>query len=146
MIDWDRRFIDQAYHVSLWSKDRSTKVGAVIARDKHIISSGYNGPPRGVDDEDPYYHDREGDKYHWFEHAERNAIYQAAKLGVSAEGATLYSTHPPCADCARGIVQSGITRVVSIPADPRLEEAWGHSLGVGREIFSRCGVEYGEIV
>ena len=114
---WDRRFLDLADFIAEWSKDDSTKVGCVITtKDRRIISTGYNGIPRLLsDDKDkfPERWDRERDKYLFFEHAERNAIYNAAALGVKlASGTTLYTSLAPCMDCVRGIIQSGIQRVV----------------------------------
>ena len=98
-----------AHETASWSKDDSSKVGCVIVNiDGIVVSMGYNGMPRGVDDtqQDRYVRPN---KYLWFEHAERNAIYQS--IGA-VKGCTLYVTHVPCADCARGIVQTGITTVV----------------------------------
>lgn len=98
-----------AEHVSAWSKDRSTKLGAVIVDDqKRIVSIGYNGFPRGVDDDIDERHERP-QKYLWTEHAERNAIYNARE---PLKGTTLYVPWNPCVDCARAIIQVGIERVV----------------------------------
>lgn len=95
------------------SKDPSTQVGAIIVGpNKEQRSGGYNGLPRGVDDSQPERWTRP-DKLAWCEHAERNAIFNAARIGVSCDGCTLYvSSLPPCADCARAIIQSGIVEVV----------------------------------
>jgi dCMP deaminase len=112
---WDERFLDLAFHIAQWSKDSSTKVGCVVVSpDRRIISTGYNGLPRGVDDDVQTYpgrHERP-EKYAWYEHAERNAIYNAAALGVPVRDCTLYSTLQPCSDCARGIIQSGVAALV----------------------------------
>jgi len=112
MDKWDKRFTDLAIHVSGWSKDRSTKVGCVIVGPHHEVRSlGYNGFPRGVDDDSDERHERPA-KYLWTEHAERNAIYNAARCGIALEGCVLYVPWHPCTGCARAIVQSGITEVV----------------------------------
>ncbi len=113
---WDRRFLDLAEMIASWSKDDSTKVGCVITTpDRRIISTGYNGIPRHLSDDKekfPERWDRNQDKYSFFEHAERNAIYNAAYAGVKLQGSTLYTSLAPCMDCVRGIIQSGIHRVV----------------------------------
>jgi dCMP deaminase len=117
---WDYRFLELAQHIAAWSKDPKTKVGCVIVNlDKQILATGYNGLPRFLQDialetgrmKAP-------EKYYWIEHAERNAIYQAAKLGVSLKGCIVYTTLFPCCDCSRGIIQSGITKVVTF------DESW----------------------
>jgi len=105
--DWNEWFLQGVYWVASKSKDPKTKIGAIIVKDKRIISTGYNGIPIGVDDGVAWRHERP-EKYKWYEHGERNAIYSAAKYGISTENATLYTNAMPCADCARGVIQSGI--------------------------------------
>lgn len=138
---WDRRFLDLAKHYAEWSKDDSTKVGCVIVgRDKVVVSSGYNGLPRGADDNKSVRISRP-EKYFWFEHAERNAIYNAARRGTALSGTTLYSTLCPCMDCARGIVQSGIKRVVTADVmDDRIQAIWREQFPRVEELFAECGV------
>jgi dCMP deaminase len=101
-----------AAEVSGWSKDRSTKCGAVVVRRRRLLSTGYNGFPPGVDDGDDRLHERPA-KYFATEHAERNAIYNAALHGVSCEGSTMfiYGLHP-CSRCARAMAAVGIKEVV----------------------------------
>lgn len=113
MSSWDRKYINLCNYIGQeWSKDRSTKVAAVIVNDRNkLVSIGYNGFPIGIDDTDEDRHKRP-DKYVWTEHAERNAIYSAAELGVSVRGCTLYCNYLPCVDCARAIIQSGIKEVI----------------------------------
>lgn len=108
--DWSEWFMKLVYLTSTKSKDPKTKIGAIIVKDKRIISTGYNGIPTGVDDLIEDRHNRPS-KYKWYEHGERNAIYSAAKHGISTDGATLYTSLLPCADCARGIIQCGIKDV-----------------------------------
>lgn len=122
---WDKRFLELAFHVSQWSRDPSTKTGAVIVSDrKRVVSMGYNGLPRGVADTDERYNDRET-KYKFISHAERNALDNAE---CSIVGATLYATHFPCVECAKSIVQRGIARVVvSSNSDESFVERWGAS-------------------
>ncbi|WP_246710353.1 deoxycytidylate deaminase [Martelella soudanensis] len=92
------------------SEDRDFKIGAVIVGPGHEVrATGYNGLPRGVGNEDATRFDRaSGEKFFWIEHAERNAIYNAARSGAALAGCTIYVNRFPCADCARAIIQSGI--------------------------------------
>lgn len=115
-MTWDDYFILMAKMAATKSKDRSTVVGAVIVDEHHnIIATGFNGFPRGIDDTNPNYHERPL-KYQITEHAERNAIYQAAAGRGGTRGCTLYLAHNPylgiCTDCARAIIQAGIKKVV----------------------------------
>lgn len=113
-LNWHRYFIDMAFLVAGKSKDRSTRVGAVIiGPDNEVRSTGYNGFPRGVDDDVNERHERPT-KYLYTEHAERNAIFNAARHGVALAGCRLYlNSEPcPCADCTRAIIQSGIKMVI----------------------------------
>lgn len=115
---WDRRFMDLALHVAQWSKDPSTKVGAVIVRpDRRIVSVGYNGFPTGVCDHEERYAER-AVKYKFVSHAERNALDNVTQ---DVTGCTLYSTLQPCSECAKSIIQKGISEVVTIIDDSRKE-------------------------
>ena len=101
---WHERFMDVAELVRTWSKDPSTKVGAVVVGpDREIRSTGYNGLVRGVDDNKPERLERPT-KYDFFEHAERNAVYNACLIGASLKGCVIYVTAMPCPDCARAII------------------------------------------
>ena len=104
---WVSRFLGMAEHVSSWSKDGSTKVGAVIAKDKRIVSLGFNGFPENTNDSMDIYEDRER-KYLRVLHAEANAILFSK---VDLRDCQLYATHFPCCQCAALIIQSGITEV-----------------------------------
>jgi len=112
---WDRRFIEMARMIASWSKDPSTKVGCVIVdpRTNTIVATGYNGLPREVHDQ-AYRMQMRPEKYEWTEHAERNAVFEAARRGVALEGMTAYLNWEPrpCSDCARGLIQAGVKRVV----------------------------------
>ena len=111
--DWDRYYLEICRVVSKRSKDPSTKVGCVIVGPAHEIrSTGYNSLPRHVRDDVPARLERP-EKYLWIEHAERNAIYNAARAGTALEGCTIYTDLMPCMDCARAIVQAGIIAVVT---------------------------------
>lgn len=97
---------------ALRSKDESAGVGAVIiGPDNEIRSTGYNGMVRGINDDAEYRHQRP-EKYKWFEHAERNAIYNAARMGIALNGCRIYATMFPCTDCTRAIIQVGIVEVI----------------------------------
>ncbi len=110
MTDWDQRFLDLAEHISQWSKDPRTKVGAVIVDGKkRVVSIGYNGFPRGVEDIPDRYNDRPT-KHLFVAHAERNALDNSP---MNVENCTLYVPLVPCSECAKSIIQRGITRVVS---------------------------------
>ena len=119
MIDWSKRFIKLAQHIATWSKDPSTKVGAVIVEPKtrHVLGMGYNGFPRGVHDLDERYADR-SIKYEMVVHAEVNAILNAVK---DVRGCVLYCTFMPCPQCAAQLIQAGIECVYACvnPADER---------------------------
>jgi dCMP deaminase len=111
-LNKDTLFMSMACLTAMASKDPSTKVGAVIVGlDDEVISLGYNGFPRKVEDLDKERYKRP-QKYYWIEHAERNAIYNAARIGVSCRGAKMYTPFYPCPDCTRGIIQSGIKEVI----------------------------------
>ena len=106
------RFLELAKHISGWSKDPSTKVGCVVVgEDREIRSTGFNGFPRGISDDNDRLTDREK-KYPLICHAEENAIMHAARIGVSLKGSTAYVTWPPCSRCARSLIQAGIKEVV----------------------------------
>lgn len=139
---WDRRFSDLCNHISQWTEDRDFKVGAVIVGpDLEIRSTGYNGFPRGVRDDAEHRYDRSsGEKFFWFEHGERNAIYNAARMGVSVDGCTLYVNRYPCSDCARGIIQAGIKRVVC-PPKPVNDGALDHSFDVSEIMLRESGIK-----
>jgi dCMP deaminase len=142
---WDARFMELAKMIATWSKDTSTKVGCVIiGPDKEIRSTGYNGFPRGVDDTIPARHERPA-KYDFTEHAERNAIYNASLYGASVKNCIMYVTFPPCADCARGIIQSGIREVIylDMPADKTQNiPGWRDKLEISFKMFDEAGVIY----
>lgn len=115
---WDERFMRLAREISTWSKDPSSKIGAVIVNeDRHILATGYNGFPRGIEDTEERLNDRE-QKYPKIVHAETNALMNALYNGVCVKGAAIYVYGlPVCPDCAKLIIQSGIKRIVLSP-DP----------------------------
>lgn len=153
-IPWDHYFIMQAMLAAAKSKDDSTWVGVVLVRDNTVIATGFNGFPRhvsetygdlsrdgiavpndrGPDDLIDERWNARPDKYRWVEHAERNAIYQAARQGFSTEGATMYmnTTGQPCADCTRAVIQAGIVEIVT----RKLEKPF---MGKGEGKHYHCG-------
>lgn len=137
MTDWDQRFMDLATHVAGWSKDPSTQVGAVIVNNKkQVLSMGYNGFPRGVEDYEHRYTDKPL-KYKFVAHAERNALDNAFS---DVEGATLYSTLYPCTECAKGIIQRGIKTVIT-SSKWYSEQAKVFDFGVSEIMFREAGVD-----
>lgn len=122
---WDMRFMRMAdLEVAQWSKDRSSKVGAVLVKDREIISTGFNGIPRGCNDDLEERHERP-EKYNWFIHAEPNAIINAARQGRSTLGCDMYLNWFPCDQCAGFIVQAGI-KTLYCDKEPDLNDPkWG---------------------
>ena len=96
--------------IAQWSKDRSSKVGCVLVKDREIITTGYNGMPRKIDDDVEERHERP-EKYHWFHHAELNAIVNAARQGKSTLECDAYINWFPCDHCAGVLVNAGIKRI-----------------------------------
>jgi len=135
---WDSRFMRVAVEFSTWSKDPSTKVGCVIANtDKRIVSQGFNGFPKGTPDDAKIYENRP-EKYRRVVHAEANAI---ALAKVDLAGCTLYTTAFPCSQCAGLIIQSDITRVVSV-FNPDYEDRWTELVLTTKELFKAAGVKF----
>lgn len=119
---WDRRFLDLAEVISTWSKDPSTKVGAVIADDQNrVLSVGYNGPAPGVDDAYAVLGEREV-KIKCVIHAEVNAITHSNIANLM--GATMYCTHLPCPNCASLMISKRISRVVVFDTDVEMAKRW----------------------
>lgn len=139
---WDLRFLEVARLVGAWSKDPSTKCGAVIVRpDRTVAAVGYNGFPRQVADTPERLHDREV-KYEHTVHCEMNALL-ACKEPV--QGYTLYTT--PCLSCTRcavHMIQAGITRAVAPTPSEDMLSRWANSLYRTVELFQEAGVEYKE--
>ena len=123
MNKWDKRFMELTRQVASWSScfKSDRQVGAVIVKNKRILTTGYNGAPEGVKsckERGECMRMRLGiasgtrHELCYAVHAEQNAIIQAARLGTVLEGATLYCTHQPCVICAKMIINAGIRRVV----------------------------------
>lgn len=110
--DIDQYFLDIARVVANRATCDRAHIGAVLVKNKYIISTGYNGAPRGLGHCDDVGHEMENGHCVRTTHAEQNAIIQAAVHGSSTEGGTLYSTHSPCKICAKIMLNAGIKRVV----------------------------------
>jgi len=140
---WDKKYIRLAREVSTWSKDPSTCIGAVAVGEKgQLLAQGYNGFPRGIEDSQERLNNRK-EKYKYVVHAEMNCIYNATYNGVSLNGSTMYIYGlPVCSECAKGLIQVGIKRVVSTPITDATPETWVESTKLTKEIFQEAGVEY----
>lgn len=148
-MNWSLYFIKMLDVVKLKSKDTSTQVAAIIVGpNKEIRSTGFNGFPRGVVDAItvvPERYERPA-KYSWTEHAERNAIANAARIGISTDGCTIYQGWIPCQDCCRMIIQAGIKRIV---IDGRTfdetnkywNERWKDSMDVSKQMIREACIE-----
>ena len=142
---WHRRYLELAKLISSWSRDPSSKIGAVAIGDNgQVLAQGYNGLPRGVEDKTERYNKREL-KYQFIVHAEMNVIYNAIINGVPLKGSTLYIYGlPPCHECAKGVIQSGIKKIV-IPKYKDVPTKWATSLDLSLIMLGEAGVEVLEI-
>lgn len=139
---WDRRFLELAKQVSTWSKDPSTKVGAILVDENlHVIGMGYNGFPSGVDDTDARLAERET-KYKFVVHAEVNAVLQA---GHKARGATLYvypsfNLPPICNECAKVAINAGVAGIVGYnPAEQSARtDRWAEAIRISKEMWDEA--------
>ena len=140
-MNWDEYFINIAQQVKLKSKDQKTQIGVVIVgKNNEIVSTGYNSFPRGINDNIVERQERP-EKYFWFEHAERNAIYNAARIGVSTLGTTMYMTCGiSCADCARAIINSGVSKIVLRRGRGATNEKWQDSAKRSEQMFKEAGI------
>lgn len=151
-MSWDDYFISMVFTVLRKSKDRSTQVGAVIVNEHNeIVNTGFNGFPRGIDDNNPVYHERPM-KYDYTEHAERNALYQAAAGRGGTRGCRMYLGFDPnksiCTGCARGIIQSGIVELVGPEAIKFQGKGaqWEHDCLVAWHMLKEAGVKIRTVV
>ena len=136
---WDRRFLDLAKHVSDWSRDPSTKVGAVAVKDRRVLATAFNGLPRGVADLPGRLNNRE-EKYLRTVHAEANIVAQAARFGIDLFGASVYVwPFLPCSNCTTLMIQAGIIRVV-VPDLP-IPDRWLSNFNLSIEMLREAGVD-----
>jgi len=138
-VKWDQRFLELAKHIAAWSKDPSTKVGCVVVgEDREIRSTGFNGFPRGIADDNARLSDR-SQKYPLICHAEENAIMHAARIGLSLKGCKAYVTWPPCTRCARSLIQAGVIEVI-YPAECEVPERWADDFDMSTQMMTEAGV------
>jgi dCMP deaminase len=140
---WDNRYLNLAKEVSTWSKDPSTQVGAVaIGEMGQVLAQGYNGFPRGVNDSLERYNDKEV-KYRYVVHAEMNCIYNATFTGASLNNATMYVWGlPVCNECAKGLAQVGVKRVVSPKTIADVPDKWKISAINTVDLLKEVGITY----
>jgi len=141
MNKWDQRFFQLCDVLASWSEDSSRKVGAVIVGPSNEVrSTGFNGLPRSISSSDEQRHSRDsGEKYYWFEHAERNAIFNAARAGIGLMGCKIYVSLFPCADCVRAIIQSGIIELNTFDV-PQNDPTFSRSFEVAKAMIGEAGV------
>ncbi|MCW8903144.1 MULTISPECIES: deoxycytidylate deaminase [Sedimenticola] len=137
-VKWDTRFLGLAAHISAWSKDPSSQVGAVITDGNRIVSVGYNGFAAGVEDRTERLTDRNC-KLNLTIHAEENAMIFAKR---DLTGCTVYVTHPPCPRCASKLIQEEVGRIVCIAPSEDFLSRWADDLKLSQEMYQEAGVEY----
>lgn len=139
---WIHRFLNLAEHFSTWSLDPSTKIGAIAVSDnRQILSVGYNGFPRGIEDTEERLNTREV-KYKHVVHAEQNLIYNACHNGISLKDSTLYVFGlPVCGECAKAVIQVGIERVVC-GFDGEYKENWKASVEFAQNLFREARIQF----
>ena len=139
---WDKRYLQIAKQISFWSKDPSTQVGAVvIGKHGQVLSQGYNGFPRKINDTVERLQNRE-EKYKYTIHAEMNCIYNASLSGVSLENGSLYVYGLPiCSECAKGIIQVGITKVIALFSQ-NISDKWKTSSNLSIKMFDEAGIQH----
>lgn len=150
---WDHHWLGDCLHHARMSKDPNTKVGAVIiGPDRETRSTGFNGFPRGIADNAERLADRDR-KNLLMVHAERNAIYNAARIGTALKGCTLYVacmddsgwwSGPPCVQCTLALIQTGITEVVGWPFKAGASN-WKDNIEQARLLLAEAGIEYREV-
>jgi dCMP deaminase len=142
---WAERYLNLARSVSTWSKDPSTKIGAVaVGSHGQIISQGYNGFPRGIHDTSERLEVKE-EKYKYVVHGEMNCIYNSCLNGLSLKDTTLYvSGLPVCSECAKGIIQVGISTVITQYDKEKVNPNWAQSNLLTKQMFNEANVNYFE--
>ena len=139
MANWPKRMMEVWDVISQWSKD-STKTAAIITDSNFcIISTGFNGFPRGIDDDVPERHERPT-KYFFSEHGERNAIYTAARLGIALEGKYIFFRWYPCSACVRAMIQCGFARIYCNKPDFTIPH-WGEDFVAADAMLKESPIE-----
>lgn len=142
-VKWRNRYLLLAKHFSTWSKDPSTQVGAVAVSDNGLIlSEGWNGFPRGIQDTPGRLGDRQT-KYDYMVHAEKNLIYNATRNGISLLNSNLYVYGlPVCSECAKGVIQVGIKSVYVLTDSMNVRDTWVESWKKTTDMFDEVGISY----
>lgn len=145
-MNWDQTYFAMAEALRGKSKDPSSKFAAIIVGPNHEIrSAGFNGFPRGVNDSEERYNDREL-KYKLVVHAEQNAILNAARVGIPLDGCILYVDSYPCSNCAKSIIQAGIREVIlngdsKTFNDEGFKTRWKDEIDIALSMFEESGVK-----
>ena len=143
-LSWDEYFFLLVDSVALKSKDPETKVGCVIVGpDKEIRTTGYNSFPRGIRDNIIERMQRP-EKYKWIEHSERNAVYNAARMGTSLKDCISYQSWFPCSDCARALINVGVREIVIDYRDSNpwfQNNRWDESMEVSKTMLDEAFVK-----
>ena len=141
-LKWHDRYLELAQQIASWSKDPSSKIGAIAVGSKgQVLAQGYNGFPRGIEDREIRFENKEL-KYRYVVHAEMNLIYNASYNGVSLDGSTVYITGlPVCSECAKGLIQVGVREVI-MPSQEDTPDKWVQSFKLSKELFEEAGVHW----
>ena len=141
-LKWHNRYLELAQQVATWSKDPSSKIGAIAVGSKgQVLAQGYNGFPRGIEDNESRFENKEL-KYKYVVHAEMNLIYNASYNGVSLDESTVYVTGlPVCSECAKGLIQVGVQQVI-MPTQEDTPDKWVESFKLSKELFEEAGVHW----
>jgi len=147
--EWDTYFCDIAEVVRQKSKDPSSKIGAVLVRDNVVVSTGFNGFPRGIEEIADQTRWERPAKYQYVSHAEANAILNAGRNGIQTTGTTLYLVGfgpptVPCVECTKTVIQAGVVRVVGRPYIPARED-WKDDLNFANELLKEAKVIFTEL-
>lgn len=139
---WHHRYLALAKEISTWSKDPSTQVGAIAVGTKgQVLAQGYNGFPRGIKHLNSRLTDR-AIKYKYVVHAEMNLIYNASYTGASLCESTAYvSGLPCCAECAKGLIQVGVSQVIMAKPEG-IPEHWAKSFELTKDLFNEAKVAW----
>ena len=138
---WDELFMRMVYLISTKSRDPRTKIGAVLVRDKRVVSMGYNGFPGGVKDLPDRYNNK-SDKYKYVVHAEDNTILTASRFGISTVGTSLYTNGIPCCECSKSIIQGGVTEIIVHKQWPdMIHSGWIESTTVSKTMLSESNIK-----
>lgn len=140
-MNWDEYFMRHVYLAASKSKDPRTKIGAVLVKDGIIISEGFNGFPRGVEDSESRYNNRTI-KWDYIVHGEHNAILNTCRHGIKTLDSTLYTQGIPCNECSKAIIQAGIKEIVIHKQWPNLlsSEKWVEAVRMSKIMLGEANI------